>query len=134
MEKPIRIDPQMLRCAAGDAVGTLKLLANEDRLLLLCQLSQGEMCVGQLEEQLGIHQPTLSQQLGVLRSEGVVATRREGKHIFYSVADRVSLEVLAALYRVYCPKEKSRARPAAALKPQSRPRQSPPSPAARTSR
>jgi len=99
------IDPARLRGAAGQAVGALKLLANEDRLLLLCQLSQGELCVSDLEEQLDIHQPTLSQQLGVLRTEGVVATRRQGKNIFYSVADPAVLEILTVLYRLYCPKE-----------------------------
>ncbi|KPU95156.1 ArsR family transcriptional regulator [Variovorax paradoxus] len=99
------IDPALLRSAAGKAVTALKLLANEDRLLLLCQMSQGEMCVSDLEQTLGIHQPTLSQQLGVLRNEGVVNTRREGKNIFYSVADPAMLEILAVLYRLYCPKE-----------------------------
>jgi DNA-binding transcriptional ArsR family regulator len=99
------IDPERLRAAAGDAVGALKLLANTERLLLLCQLSQGEFSVGELEEQLAIHQPTLSQQLGVLRNQGVVATRREGKNIFYSVADPAVLEILLVLYRLYCPKE-----------------------------
>ncbi len=100
------IDPEVLRSAAGPAVGALKLLANEDRLLLLCQLAQGEMCVSELEAQLDIHQPTLSQQLGVLRGEGVVSTRRQGKNIFYSVADPALLEILAVLYRLYCPEEK----------------------------
>lgn len=104
--KPSVIDPDRLRRAAGQAVSALKLLANEDRLLLLCQLSQGERCVSELEAQLGIHQPTLSQQLGVLRSEGVVGTRREGKNIFYSVADPALLEILAVLYRLYCPQER----------------------------
>ncbi|OUM00779.1 ArsR/SmtB family transcription factor [Variovorax sp. JS1663] len=99
------IDPDALRSAAGEAVGALKVLANEDRLLLLCQLSQGEMCVSDLERTLNIHQPTLSQQLGVLRNEGAVHTRREGKSIFYSVADPSMLEILALLYRLYCPKE-----------------------------
>ena len=99
------LDPDLLRSAVGQAVAALKVLANEDRLLLLCQLSQAEMCVGELEERLGIHQPTLSQQLGVLRTEGVVHTRRQGKNIFYSVADPALLEILAVLYRLYCPKE-----------------------------
>ena len=100
------IDPEVLRQGAGRAVAVLKLLANEDRMLLLCQLSQDERCVSELEAQLGIHQPTLSQQLGVLRNEGVVDTRREGKNIFYSVADPALLDILAVLYRLYCPKEK----------------------------
>jgi DNA-binding transcriptional ArsR family regulator len=106
MRTSLVIDPEALRGAAARAVVALKVLANEDRLLLLCQLSQGEMCVSDLEQKLGIHQPTLSQQLGVLRGEGVVQTRREGKNIFYSVADRAMLEILAVLYRLYCPKEK----------------------------
>jgi len=105
MKRSLVIDPEALRGAAGKAVGALKVLANEDRLLLLCQLSQGEMCVSDLEQALDIHQPTLSQQLGVLRGEGVVNTRREGKNIFYSVADPSMLEILALLYRLYCPKE-----------------------------
>lgn len=99
------IDPDILRGAAGQAVAALKVLANEDRLLLLCQLSQGEMCVSELEEALDIHQPTLSQQLGVLRTEGVVETRRQGKNIYYSVADPALLEILAVLYRLYCPRD-----------------------------
>ncbi len=98
------IDPNRLRLAAGKAVGALKVLANQDRLLLLCQLSQGEMCVSDLETALGIQQPTLSQQLGVLRNEAVVSTRRDGKNIYYSVADPDLLQVLAVLYRLYCPK------------------------------
>lgn len=99
------IDIALLRQAAGQAVGALKVLANEERLLLLCQLSQGEMSVGDLEAALGIRQPTLSQQLGVLRGEGVVNTRRDGKRIFYSVADPKLLQVLEVLYQLYCPKE-----------------------------
>ena len=63
------------------------------------------MCVSDLESALGIRQPTLSQQLSVLRAEGVVSTRREGKNIYYSVADAALLDILAVLYRLYCPKE-----------------------------
>lgn len=104
-KRALTIDPEQLRHAASDAVAALKLLANEDRLMLLCQLSQGEMCVSDLEVELGIRQPTLSQQLGVLRNEGVVETRREGKNVFYSVANKNMLEILALLYRLYCEKE-----------------------------
>jgi DNA-binding transcriptional ArsR family regulator len=100
------VRPELLRRAAGRAVGALKVLANEDRLLLLCQLAQGESCVSALEELLDIRQPTLSQQLGVLRAEGVVDTRREGKNIYYRVADPALLEIMAVLYRLYCPKKK----------------------------
>ena len=105
MDTPTQIDMSAMRAAATRAVAALKPLANEDRLLLLCQLSQGEQCVSELEERLAIRQPTLSQQLGVLRNEGVVTTRREGKYIYYSVADDALLQVLALMYRLYCPKE-----------------------------
>jgi ArsR family transcriptional regulator len=105
MRKPTSLDPDLLRAAAGEAVVALKVLGNPERLLLLCQMSQGEISVGELEERLDIHQPTLSQQLGVLRREGMVATRREGKKVFYSVADGRLLEVLHTLYSLYCPKE-----------------------------
>ena len=77
------IDIQQLRANADAAGQLLKALANPDRLLLLCQLSQGERNVSELEALLGIQQPTLSQQLAVLRREGLVDTRRDGKQIFY---------------------------------------------------
>lgn len=101
----LAIDPAVLRQAAGQATGVLKVLSHEDRLLLLCELSRGEACVGDLQQRLGIQQPSLSQQLGVLRAEGLVTTRREGKRIHYRVADPAALEILAVLVRLYCPKE-----------------------------
>jgi len=105
MTQPTSLDPLALRQAAGEAVAALKALGNPERLLLLCQMSQGEISVGELEEALDIHQPTLSQQLGVLRREGLVDTRREGKRVFYRVADPRLLALLRTLYDLYCPKE-----------------------------
>ncbi|MNJ60539.1 Biofilm growth-associated repressor [compost metagenome] len=83
----------------------LKALANPDRLLLLCQLSQGERHVSELEALLGIQQPTLSQQLGVLRREGLVETRREGKQIYYRISSPEALAVIATLYQLFCAQE-----------------------------
>jgi len=94
-----------MRTAAGEATALLSALANENRLLLLCQLTKGEKSVSELEELLDIHQPTLSQQLGVLRSEGLVNTRRDGKRIYYSVADERVLVLLGTMYELFCPKE-----------------------------
>lgn len=105
MSSPALLQADPMRRAAGHAVAALKVLANEDRLLLMCQLSQAEMCVSELEETLDIRQPTLSQQLGVLRNEGVVSTRREGKRVYYRVSDPRLLEMLALMYELYCPKE-----------------------------
>ncbi len=96
------IDLVSLQSAAADACALLKVLANPDRLLLMCQLSQGELSVGELEARLGIHQPTLSQQLAVLRENGLVATRREGKNIIYAVASEQALAVMAVLYEQFC--------------------------------
>jgi DNA-binding transcriptional ArsR family regulator len=100
--KTTTVDLEALRAAAGEATAMLRTLGNEDRLLLLCELSQGELNVGELSERTGIVQPTLSQQLGVLRSQELVATRRDGKQIYYSVADRRALELLKTLHRLYC--------------------------------
>ena len=96
------IDLESLRQAAESACRLMKVLSNRDRLLLLCQLSQGEKSVGELETLLGIRQPTLSQQLGVLRNEGLVQTRREGKQIIYRVVDERAQRLLETLYGMYC--------------------------------
>ncbi|MGT2508864.1 metalloregulator ArsR/SmtB family transcription factor [Cupriavidus basilensis] len=96
------IDLGTMQAAAAQACALLKVLANQDRLLLMCQLSQGELCVSDLEARLGIRQPTLSQQLGVLRENGLVTTRREGKSIFYSIASQQALAVMAVLYEQFC--------------------------------
>jgi DNA-binding transcriptional ArsR family regulator len=91
------LDMPTMRLAAVEAGNLLKVLANPERLLLMCQLSEGECCVSELEGLLGIRQPTLSQQLGVLREEGMVSTRREGKLIYYRICSGPALAVLKVL-------------------------------------
>lgn len=105
MNTSTAIDIAALQAAAGDAATLLKTLANPDRLLLLCQMTQGEFSVGELEEKTGIRQPTLSQQLTVLREKNLVQTRREGKQICYRIASNEALAVLQVLYTLYCPQE-----------------------------
>jgi ArsR family transcriptional regulator len=102
MHQNAQLDVARMRRAAGRATAMLRTLANEDRLLLLCQLTRGEHCVSDLESLLSIRQPTLSQQLGVLRSDGLVATRREGKHIYYRVKEPAVQSLLETLYSLYC--------------------------------
>jgi len=99
--KPLQISA--MREAADSACGLLKTLANRERLLLLCQMIDGEKSVSELEELLDIHQPTLSQQLGVLRTEGVVETRRDGKRIYYSLASSEAAAILNTIYGIFCP-------------------------------
>ena len=101
----LALDIQQLRDNAAAAGQLLKTLGNPDRLLLLCQLAQGERHVSELEELLGITQPTLSQQLAVLRREGLVDTRREGKQIYYRISSHEALAVIQTLYQLFCAKE-----------------------------
>ncbi len=91
-----------MRSSAKEACGLLTALAHEDRLLLLCQIAHHEHSVGELEELLDIRQPTLSQQLGVLRREGLVETRREGKRIYYRLKSREALAIIDSLYSEFC--------------------------------
>ena len=93
---------------AGEAAALLKTLANHNRLMIVCTLVEGEHSVGQLEEMLGIHQPTLSQQLTVLREAGIVATRREAKQIFYRLTEEKACRLVMALYEIFC-REKRKA-------------------------
>lgn len=93
-----------LRESATTACSLLKVLANEDRLLILCQLVQGEKNVGELEKLVGITQPSLSQQLSILREEGMVDTRREGKYIFYRIANFEAIQLMQTLSKLYCGK------------------------------
>ena len=92
--------------ASMQASQLLKSLSHPDRLLLLCQLTQGEYCVGELESLVGVGQPSLSQQLGILRKDQLVSTRREGKQIYYSIASDDALAVLQLLYERFCAKTK----------------------------
>lgn len=105
---PIKRPPQpkpdlaALQVSAEKACALLKVLAHTDRLVLLCRLAQGEFCVGELQEDLGIQQPTLSQQLGVLRQEGLVETRRQGKHIYYRLISEDAAAVMHVLHSRLC--------------------------------
>ena len=100
---PIDLAKQMQE-ASLQASQLLKSLSHPDRLLLLCQLTQGEYCVGELESLVGVGQPSLSQQLGILRKDELVSTRREGKQIYYSIASDDALAVLQLLYQRFCAK------------------------------
>jgi len=97
---------KQMQQASMQASQLLKSLSHPDRLLLLCQLTQGEYCVGELEGLVGVGQPSLSQQLGILRKDELVSTRREGKQIYYSIASDDALAVLELLYQRFCAKTK----------------------------
>ncbi len=87
---------------AGTAAGFLKQLANENRLVILCELVRGERSVGELEAVVGLSQSALSQHLAKLRAARLVDTRRESQTIYYSLADPGVTKIIGALYELYC--------------------------------
>jgi DNA-binding transcriptional ArsR family regulator len=89
---------------AKRAADFLKALSHETRLLILCMLAQGEKSVTEIEHMLDLRQPTVSQQLARLRADDLVATRRDGKVIYYSLASEEARVILAAVYDVFCGK------------------------------
>jgi ArsR family transcriptional regulator, virulence genes transcriptional regulator len=91
-----------MRAAVTQASELLKALSNPHRLLIVCQLIDGERSVGQLAEFLGIRDSTVSQHLALLRKDGLVTARRDGQTIWYSISSAPARELLETLYRVYC--------------------------------
>ena len=87
---------------AGDAVQLLKALANENRLMILCTLSEAEHSVGELNDRISLSQSALSQHLAVLRRDGLVTTRRESQTIYYALADGPAARVIELLHDMYC--------------------------------
>jgi len=102
-EQRSRVDLKKLAKQAGDAAQLLKLLGNEKRLLVLCFLAaRGEMTVGELVDVVDLSQSALSQHLGKLRADGLVAFRRDSQTLHYRVADKRALRVLQVLKEIYC--------------------------------
>lgn len=93
---------EQLRASADQASSLMKVMANTDRLMLLCQLYQGEKSVSGLEMSLNLRQPSLSQQLTVLREAQLVTTRREGKNVFYRISSQAAMAVIQVLHREFC--------------------------------
>ena len=89
---------------AAQAAGLLKLLANENRLLILCRLAlTREMPVNDLAEAVGLSQSALSQHLARMRDEGLLATRRQAQTVFYRITDPNAARLLSVLKAIYCP-------------------------------
>ncbi len=96
-------DIRALRDNATQAARLLRALSNENRLMLLCLLFEGEKTVGELNASLPLSQSALSQHLAVLRDEGLVKTRREAQSIYYGLASRPAQKVVETLHSIYCP-------------------------------
>jgi DNA-binding transcriptional ArsR family regulator len=96
------MDLEKMRLSAKTATDMLKLLGHPDRLMVLCQLKNGEQSVGELAANLGIKQSPLSQHLARMRHEGVVTSRREAQTRYYSLAGEEVEQLITVLYELYC--------------------------------
>ena len=98
----MNINPESMQTAADEASDLLKALSSRHRLLILCQLIDGERSVGQLADFLGIRTSTVSQHLAVLRRDRIVSARREGQTIWYRIESEPAREVVTVLYGAFC--------------------------------
>ncbi|HVC61057.1 MAG TPA: metalloregulator ArsR/SmtB family transcription factor [Acetobacteraceae bacterium] len=108
----MKLDLDRMAAAADQASDLLKSLANRHRLLILCQLTEGERSVGDLAAFLDLRDSTVSQHLSLLRRDGLVQARRDGQTIWYSVASTPARRVLETLFELFC-KPVSMCRPSA---------------------
>ena len=101
-ERTMSPELQSMMQKARKAADFLKALAHENRLVILCLLAERERSVTELEELLALSQATVSQQLARLRHEGLVETRRDGRAIYYSLADETTRRFIQAIYDKFC--------------------------------
>jgi DNA-binding transcriptional ArsR family regulator len=97
------IDSRAMQRVAGDAVQMLKELANENRLMIMCALSESEQSVSELNQRIDLSQSALSQHLARLRARGMVQTRRMGQTIYYSLPETEAVDIIRLLHDLYCP-------------------------------
>lgn len=100
-----KFDITEFEASAGAAAKLLRALSNDRRLMILCQLTQGERSVGQLQPLVGLSQSALSQHLAVLREDAIVATRRDAQVVWYRIIDPAALKVVSTLAEIFCPPE-----------------------------
>jgi DNA-binding transcriptional ArsR family regulator len=103
------VDLYKMQASAKNATDMLKLLGHPDRLMVLCQLKNGEASVGELSRMLGIKQSPLSQHLARMRHEGVVESRREAQTIYYRLSGDKVAQIVSVLYELYCASAESEA-------------------------
>ncbi len=96
------MDLELMRENAAQAAGLMKLLSHPHRMMILCELKQGECSVSELSEKIGIPQSPLSQHLARMRHEGVVTTRRDAQTVYYSLLGKEVGAVVSLLYELYC--------------------------------
>jgi DNA-binding transcriptional ArsR family regulator len=92
---------------ADEAIAVLKAMANHNRLLLLCELVQGERSVGELAQTLSLAQSVVSQHLSLLRREGIVSGRRDAQSIYYRISDDRVQSLMATMFTLFCTADRS---------------------------
>jgi len=101
--KAVRLMPaEQMHQHADEAIALLKAMASHNRLLLLCQLVQGECSVGDLAQALDLAQSVVSQHLSLLRRDGVVSGRREAQTIYYRISDARVRALMTTLFQQFC--------------------------------
>lgn len=100
--KEMPVDPQDMTRQSEAAASFLKALSHEGRLMILCHLSSGEKSVTELEQLLSTRQAAVSQQLARLRLEGLVSCRRDGKVMYYALADNKARQMIDLVYKMFC--------------------------------
>jgi len=109
-QAPLELDMAGMTRHAGEASALLKAMASTPRLLVLCNLVEGERSVGELLEEIPLSASALSQHLAVLRQEGLVTTRRDAQTIYYALSPGPAVEIISVLHATFCPARKPRRR------------------------
>jgi ArsR family transcriptional regulator, virulence genes transcriptional regulator len=102
MNEAIQLNSEM-QVHARNAANLLKAMANEHRLMIMCTLMEGELCVGELNAKVPLSQSALSQHLASLREAGLVSTRKESQTVYYKVNGSEASQIIAVLHAIYCP-------------------------------
>jgi len=103
MTKTAELTPQDMQVHAGQAAAFLKAIANEHRLMILCTLIHGELCVSDLNAKVKLSQSALSQHLASLREAGLVTTRKESQTVYYQIHGTNAIKIISVLQSIYCP-------------------------------
>lgn len=98
----MKLEAEIMQKTADEACELLKAMSNRHRLMILCHLIEGEKSVGQLADLLGIRDSTASQHLALLRRDRLIAGRRDGQTVWYSIESKSARQVVEVLYESFC--------------------------------
>ncbi len=99
----MNIPKDVFMARAADAASLMRVMSNERRLMILCQLGDGELSVSEIQKHLDLSQSALSQHLAVLREANIVSTRHEAQNVFYKISDTSAINIITTLADIFCP-------------------------------